>query len=178
MDGQRLARERFLRPCHNLAEAWRVAAHLRSPRPLTIWLACADVDFEYLVPPALAAPGTVHWGPVYYGFRLNELNCAKPASTIMPVIPIPGRRLDQEALTRLIQELGEVLLRPEPDLIPFLPLLVAHGAEAPGGIRSAAAQLLARMPTSSLTDLLSRAVAVLGSPEPEAPLAQQEAQSS
>ncbi|MFO0591681.1 MAG: HEAT repeat domain-containing protein [Polyangiaceae bacterium] len=72
-----LPKERLLHPLHNLMEAWQLASHLgaraSSAAPAesgtSVWLACADVDFEDLVPPRLPA-GTVHWGPTFWGFTL------------------------------------------------------------------------------------------------------------
>ena len=75
-----LPKERLLHPLHNLMEAWQLASRLRAQVPFSaapsntassVWLACADVDFEDLVPPRLPA-GTVHWGPTFWGFTLPE----------------------------------------------------------------------------------------------------------
>ena len=71
MDASELPRERFLRPNHNLIEAWRVAQHLRASKPPSVILACADVDFEHVVPPPLA-PGEMLCGPTFFGFRLHD----------------------------------------------------------------------------------------------------------
>ena len=69
MSAEDLPKERLLHPLHNLMEAWQLARHLRAGAPSSLWLACADVDFEDLVPPAIK-PGEVHWGPTYWGFAL------------------------------------------------------------------------------------------------------------
>ena len=71
MDVSELPRERFLSANHNLIEAWRVVQHLRASNPPSVFLACANVDFEHLVPPPLA-PGEVLFGPVFFGFRLPD----------------------------------------------------------------------------------------------------------
>jgi len=70
MDHADLPRERNLRPNHNLIETWRIAKHLVTNTPTSLVLACADVDFEHLVPPPLD-PGQVLWGPTFFGFRLS-----------------------------------------------------------------------------------------------------------
>lgn len=69
MSAEDLPKERLLHPLHNLMETWQLARHLRTSKPLSVWLACADVDFEDLVPPPLK-PGEVHWGPTYWGFAI------------------------------------------------------------------------------------------------------------
>jgi len=69
MSAEDLPKERLLHPLHNLMETWQLAQHVRSAVPSSFWLACADVDFEDLVPPALK-PGEVHWGPTFWGFAL------------------------------------------------------------------------------------------------------------
>ena len=58
-------------------EAWRVGRHLLAERPPALFLACADVDFTDLHPPPLE-PGQVHWGPVFFGFRL-------PRAEVLPI---------------------------------------------------------------------------------------------
>ena len=76
MAAEDLPRERLLHVHHNLMEAWRVARHLHAEAPPVILLACANVDFAALqefarqaLLPTLA-PGEVHWGPTFFGFRL------------------------------------------------------------------------------------------------------------
>ena len=69
MSAEDLPKERLLHPLHNLMESWQLAGHLCSKLPLSFWLACADVDFDDLVPPAVK-PGEVHWGPTFWGFVL------------------------------------------------------------------------------------------------------------
>ena len=71
MDAANLPRERNFHPNHNTIEAWRVAKHLAMRNPPTVMLACADVDFEHLIPPLLE-PGEVLWGPTLFGFRLHS----------------------------------------------------------------------------------------------------------
>ncbi|WP_437601207.1 HEAT repeat domain-containing protein [Sorangium sp. So ce590] len=70
MDVSELPRERFLRPNHNLIEAWRRAQYLRAANPPSVFLACADTGFEHLTPPEIQ-PGETHWGPTFFGFRLH-----------------------------------------------------------------------------------------------------------
>ncbi len=69
MSAEDLPKERLLHPLHNLMETWQLARHLRPAAPTSLWLACADVDFGDLVPPAVK-PGEVCWGPTYWGFAL------------------------------------------------------------------------------------------------------------
>ena len=71
MSAEDLPKERLLHPLHNLMETWQLARHLRASRPTSFWLACADVDFDDLVPPVVK-PGEVHWGPTFWGFALGE----------------------------------------------------------------------------------------------------------
>lgn len=71
MDAFDLPRERFLRPNHNLMEAWDIAQHLVASDPPTVILACADVSFAHLQPPPLA-PGEVRFGPTLFGFRVSQ----------------------------------------------------------------------------------------------------------
>ncbi|MDI1436688.1 NACHT domain-containing protein [Polyangium sorediatum] len=71
MDAASLPRERNFHPNHNTIEAWHVAKHLVVKTPPTLILACADVDFEHLVPRRLE-PGEVLWGPTLFGFRLHS----------------------------------------------------------------------------------------------------------
>ena len=73
LSAEDLPKERLLHPLHNLMEAWQLAGRLRSAAPTSVWLACADVDFDDLVPPSLAA-GTVHWGPTFWGFVLPTVS--------------------------------------------------------------------------------------------------------
>lgn len=70
MDASECPVQRWLRPTHNLIEAWRVAKNLTSSRPPSLVLACADVQFEHLQVPPLV-PGEVSWGPTFFGFRLR-----------------------------------------------------------------------------------------------------------
>lgn len=73
LSAEDLPKERLLHPLHNLMEAWQLAGRLRSAAPTSVWLACADVDFDDLVPPSLA-PGAVHWGPTFWGFVLPSVS--------------------------------------------------------------------------------------------------------
>ena len=70
MDASECPVQRLLRPSHNLIEAWRVARCLTAPDPPSLFMACADVAFEQLRPPTLAA-GEMSWGPTFFGFRLR-----------------------------------------------------------------------------------------------------------
>ncbi|WP_437599691.1 HEAT repeat domain-containing protein [Sorangium sp. So ce590] len=56
-------------PMHNLIEISAVARQLTAERSPSIWLVCADVAFSDLAPPELE-PGTVAWGPTYFGVRI------------------------------------------------------------------------------------------------------------
>ncbi|WP_437577309.1 HEAT repeat domain-containing protein [Sorangium sp. So ce887] len=56
-------------PMHNLIEISAVARQLTVERSPSIWLVCADVAFSDLAPPELE-PGTVAWGPTYFGVRI------------------------------------------------------------------------------------------------------------
>ncbi len=73
LSAEDLPKERLLHPLHNLMEAWQVGARLRCASPTSVWLACADVDFADLVPPSLP-PGSVHWGPTFWGFALPSVS--------------------------------------------------------------------------------------------------------
>ncbi len=69
MSAEDLPKERLLHPLHNLMEVWQLARQARLAKAASFWLACADVDFDDLVPPAVK-PGEVHWGPTFWGFAL------------------------------------------------------------------------------------------------------------
>jgi HEAT repeat protein len=70
MDPFVLARERRLRPNHNLMVVWEIAKHLTAVDPPSVVLGCADVSFLNLQPPPLE-PGEVRFGPTFFGFRVN-----------------------------------------------------------------------------------------------------------
>lgn len=72
MDSFDLARDRFLRPNHNLLETWDVVKHLVAADPPTVVLACADVAFSHLQPPVFKS-GEVRFGPTFFGFRVRSI---------------------------------------------------------------------------------------------------------
>ncbi|EYF02644.1 HEAT repeat domain-containing protein [Chondromyces apiculatus] len=70
MSAADLALDRDVLAVHNLVEAWRIARHLHTERDITVWLVCANLDFDDILPPVIDAPGTVCMRPPFFGFRL------------------------------------------------------------------------------------------------------------
>jgi hypothetical protein len=174
MDSADLPRERRLHPLHNLIEAWRVARYLRTARPLTLWLACVDVDFQYLIPPALA-PGAVYWGPTFYGFRLAEGPIAAE-STLDPLLELMLARdtadrwtaMPPETRARALDALGQVLQRTDLDVWSLVPFLARLAPVLPEGMKARLGALLPNG-TSEIAQLLDTARAALGAPATEPP---------
>jgi HEAT repeat protein len=171
-----LPAERLLYPIHNLIEAWRVARYLRTTRPLTLWLACADVNFADLFPPPLE-PGQVHWGPTYYGFRLAEgpiesETVIDPLFELMIAFDAAERwaRMTLETQARALDSLGQLLGRTDLDIWSLVPFLGRLAEVLPAGMKQ---RLVALVPhgTSEIARVLDAARTALGAlaAQPTAP---------
>jgi HEAT repeat protein len=145
MDAQALPAERLLHPLHNLMEALRVGRHLLAAHPPTFFLACADVDFEDLKPPLLE-PGQGHWGPVFFGFRLQRAEVLPIEFAALLASTRSASLWDKatvEERARFTDALGRMAQDPDVDPWALVPVLARVGARLPEGIR---AGLLARLP--------------------------------
>jgi hypothetical protein len=150
MSAEDLPAERMLYPLHNLIEAWRIARRLRTARPLVLWLACADVDFEDLAPPDPPSPGDLHCGPTFFGLRLgasDEETATLPDWLALASEADQFRRMSSEARAPFIQALARLVRAP--DLAPWAlaPLAARIGQDLPPALRAA---LAARMPSSAV----------------------------
>jgi hypothetical protein len=161
MDDGRLPRERDLHPVHNLVEAWRVAKHLRSPRPFTLWLGCADVPFDNLMPPELE-PGTFHWGPTFFGFRLAEEQTHPPTLVDLVVSCRASVEPDEALKNQLFEELSRRSLDPSAEMCALLPALEVFGARLPQSIQQAFSERLGLLTPLDLTQQLQRTREALG----------------
>jgi HEAT repeat protein len=143
----RLPTERRLHPHHNLIEAHKIARHLRTTRPLTLFLACADVPFEDLIPPSLK-PGQVRWGPTFYGFRLSEEPISIPdeaaerfADLLVSRDPLSlWRTWDDSRRAAAIDRLGVLADRDDVEPLTLAPLVTRLGAELPEPLRRSLAK--------------------------------------
>ncbi len=148
MDSSNLPLERWLYPNHNLIEAWRVARHLSTDRPITFFLACADVTFEHLTPPALE-PGQVYWGPTFFGFRLQRT----PPAVESPIallnsthaLHIWGEASEEER-ERFHEMLGRLATDPQLDPWAVVPVLSRIGSVLPKSLQEA---FLDRLPAQA-----------------------------
>ncbi|EYF02639.1 large ATP-binding protein [Chondromyces apiculatus DSM 436] len=147
MSAADLALDRAVFACHNLVEAWRIARHLRTERNLSVWLVCADLDFDDIVPPALDKPGTVYMRPPFFGFRLPAYDGGTPLDAeIELLISCEAERLwansPDQLRAELIGRLDAVLRDPDTDIWSLLPLLGRLGQHLPADLRAAVVERL------------------------------------
>jgi len=157
--------ERRLPPSSNLLEAWKIASHLRTDQPFTFWLICADLDWSCFKLPELA-PGELHFGPTYYGFRLLEAKAEGEKLDLLTLAASSDARqlwqvLPSSARARFLFELSALPLRSDFSPWAFLPLLAAIGDQLPPNIRQAFAAKLPRS-AAAMADLLGKARNALG----------------
>jgi len=165
MSAEYLPIERSVYPLHNLIETWRVARHLQTDRNISIWLACADLHFDDLIPPELDQPGKLYWRAPFFGFRLPapgtatvdpwiELLTSSSADRRWAALPDPDRGA-------LLQTLGFLAQDPDTDPWSLVPLLGRIGHALPPGLRASLAE---RLPdaTSEAVAHLDRARVALG----------------